>query len=405
MTPPGSATSALTRLYSGAGHVFSHVFFTGYAVVVVDLANRGAFGADYATLLPLTGLGLFLYGLGAVPAGLLADRWSGPGMMAVYFVGTGACAIAAGFADSAAALLLGMAGIGLFSSIYHPVGIAWIARMPGRRGWTIGVNGMLGNLSVALSPLLAGVLIDLASWRAAFIVPGAVCLAFGVALLLTLDRVREPPHLEREAMEEKVDPGAWRGLLLLCFTVLCTGVFFSAVTSVLPKYAADTVPTLTSMTSVGLAVAPVFLLGSAGQLLGGHLSDRYPPQRIYLGCWLLQCLALVMVVALGGAGSLVGIAFAVTFLLSAIPSENVMFARFTPPHWRGTVYGVKFVLAFSIGWPIVELSGWIYGERGGFEFLFAILAAVSLFAAAAAMLIPRKRSAAESQPAPSRPMV
>lgn len=385
-----NAAGGLTRLYSGAGHVFSHVFLTGYAVVVVDLANRGAFGADYATLLPLTGLGLFLYGLGAVPAGLLADRWSGPAMMALFFIGTGLCAIASGLAESASALWLGLAGIGLFSSIYHPVGIAWIARMPGRRGWTIGVNGMLGNLSVALSPLLAGVLIDLASWRAAFIVPGVVCLAFGIAMLLTFKKVREPPHLERQALEEKVAPGARRGLLLLCFTVLCTGVFFSAVTSILPKYAVDTVPTLSSMTSVGLAVAPVFLLGSAGQLLGGHLSDRFPPQIIYLGCWLLQCLALLLVVALGGAGSLLGIAFAVTFLLSSIPSENVMFARFTPLQWRGTMYGVKFVLAFSVGWPIVELSGWVYGKYGGFEILFAVLAAVSLLAAIAAMLIPKE---------------
>ena len=79
----------LTLFFSCAGHFFSHLFFAAYTMVVVDLAARGAFGLSYENLLPLMGLGLFLYGAGAIPAGLLGDRWSAPGMLVVFLVGTG----------------------------------------------------------------------------------------------------------------------------------------------------------------------------------------------------------------------------------------------------------------------------------------------------------------------------
>ena len=54
-------------------------------------------------------------------------------------------------------LWLGLSALGLFGSIYHPVGIAWLTRDPQGRGWMLGVNGMIGNLSIGLSPVIAGV--------------------------------------------------------------------------------------------------------------------------------------------------------------------------------------------------------------------------------------------------------
>ena len=163
-----SAENRLAQFFAGSGHVFSHVFLTTYAVVVVDLAARGAFGGDYASLLRLMGIGLFLYGAGAIPAGLLGDRWSGPGMMVVFFIGTGIAAGVAGLATSRIGLWVALSAVGLFSSIYHPVGIAWLAKSPKRRGWVLGITGMLGNVTIGLTPLLAGLLIDTFSWLAAF---------------------------------------------------------------------------------------------------------------------------------------------------------------------------------------------------------------------------------------------
>jgi MFS family permease len=75
----------------------------------------------------------------------------------------------------AAALTL----LGLFSAIYHPVGIPMLLQHAQAPGRTIGINGLAGNLGIAVAALLTGVLVDLAGWRAAFVVPGLVCWPWG----------------------------------------------------------------------------------------------------------------------------------------------------------------------------------------------------------------------------------
>jgi MFS family permease len=82
--------------------------------------------------------------------------------------------------------MLGLAAVGLFSAIYHPVGVAWVVKSARARGMALAVNGIFGSLGIAAAGLVAGALIDAISWRAAFIVPGAVCLATGLALILCL---------------------------------------------------------------------------------------------------------------------------------------------------------------------------------------------------------------------------
>ena len=49
--------------------------------------------------------------------------------------------------------------LGAFASIYHPVGIPMLVRHATRPGLTIGINGLAGNLGVALAALLTGFLV------------------------------------------------------------------------------------------------------------------------------------------------------------------------------------------------------------------------------------------------------
>lgn len=388
-----SGEHRLTQFFSGSGHVFSHVFLTTYAVVVVDLAARGEFGGDYGTLLPLMGVGLFLYGAGAIPAGLLGDRWSGPGMMVVFFLGTGLAAGFAGLAESRWGLWVALSAVGLFSSIYHPVGIAWLAKNPNRRGWVLGINGMLGNATIGVTPPVAGVLIDLFSWRAAFLVPAAVCAMLGIALLYFVRTQRITAHrVERASVPSETEPHEMRrAMICLAVAVTCTGLFFNATSSIMPKLVADGLPNWSAggLTQVGLAVAPIYLVGAVTQVLGGYLADRYPMKIVYVGCWMLLLVSLIPLAVLVGPAALPFALLAVSFNVASLPAENVMYARFSPPAWRSTFYGIKFVLAFGMGWPAVEFAGRIYKLTGGFETLFVALVAVAGVAVAAALALPR----------------
>src|SRR5690606_11182064 len=115
-----------------------------------------------------------------VLTGWLGDRWSRRHMMLVFFLGMGASLIITGLASTpwqlGAALLL----IGMFASIYHPVGTAMLAAHARQMGRDMGINGVFGNLGVASSALVTGAVAQWLGWRAAFVLPGLLCLIVGL---------------------------------------------------------------------------------------------------------------------------------------------------------------------------------------------------------------------------------
>ena len=148
------------------------------------LAMEGSWGLGYAELLPLGFAGYLLFGIGALPAGWLADRWSSAWLMTLFFLGSGLACIATGLATGPWSLALGLTLIGLFASIYHPVAIAWLVGASDRPGRALGFNGVFGVIGTGGAALIAGALADLIGWRAAFLVPGAICVALGVPFAL-----------------------------------------------------------------------------------------------------------------------------------------------------------------------------------------------------------------------------
>ena len=76
--------------------------------------------------------------------------------------------------------MLGLGLLGLFASIYHPVGTALVVQSAGRAGRALGINGVFGNLGVAAAGLVTGAIAEFLGWRAAFILPGVVAVLTGV---------------------------------------------------------------------------------------------------------------------------------------------------------------------------------------------------------------------------------
>src|SRR6266852_5532826 len=173
------STSRGMSLFLNLGHTFDHLLMLIFPTVV--LAMGAELGRGYADLLPLSLGGFIAFGAFSIPAGWLADRWSRQGMMRVFFFGIGTASILTGFATGPAQIALGLALVGVFAAIYHPVGIAMLVANRENVGRVLGVNGVFGNVGVAFSALIAGALADTLGWRAAFIVPGAIALAVGAA--------------------------------------------------------------------------------------------------------------------------------------------------------------------------------------------------------------------------------
>ncbi len=417
-TPLSAAEERAERTslaFANIGHVFIHLFTAMYFTIALAMEQQGFLQLSYADLTPLWGLGALLVGVAAMPAGWLADRWSSTGMMAVFFLGLGAAGVACAFADGKTLLWIGLSAIGLFSAIYHPVGIPWVVRNAKQRGKALGFNGIFGNIGVGVAAAVAGVLSDAISWRAAFLVPSVLCLATGVALLWFWKRGRVSEGQDSRMSTGGAAPSKgdmWRAFFVLAICMTCMGLIFQAAQSALPKlFEIRLGAGLSSIFGDGasgpaIMVALVYAVGSLMQLIGGHLADRYPLKRIYVGSFIAQALVVVLV-ANAGSVVLVGLA-AVSAALStgALPAENILLARYSPAKHRGLAFGAKYVLAFGTAPLAIWAAASILQDTGEYVQLYYAMAATAIVATLAGLLLPGERKAevvAVQQSAPPNP--
>ena len=384
---PRSATLAL--VFAGVGHFFAHLLMLLYPTVV--LVIEGRWGMSYGDLLSLSLGGFVLFGLGALPAGWLGDRWGADRMMVVFFVGAGGAAIATGFAGGPIAVALGLAAIGLFGSIYHPVGTAWLIRNATNRGRALGWNGISGSIGLAVAPFIAGALAQVLSWRAAFIIPGALCSAIGLALLCMV----RTGNVIAAAVDRRPEPPASRGdtvrtFIVLSFTMLADGTISQAIPVALPKAFAAGLSSLTDggTFDAGGFVTLVFLVAATGQLAGGWLADRFAMKAVYIFAWAVQA-PLFFAAAQAQNVPLLATMMAVNYLgVLATPAENALLARYTPARWRATAYGAKFVLALGVSTIGVKLVAITYDSTGSFAGLWLALGGCAGFVALAGLFLP-----------------
>jgi FSR family fosmidomycin resistance protein-like MFS transporter len=401
-SPQGSPR--LAQLFSNLGHSYSHIFMLLYPTVVLALESE--LHMSYGELIALLTVGYVLFGVGALPAGWLGDRWSMVGMMLVFFFGLGASSILTGLMSTPLGIAVGLALIGVFASIYHPVGMAWLLRNAINPGRALGINGIFGSLGVAAAGLIAGVLTDLVSWRAAFVLPGVVAIGTGLAMALCvrMGRVAEikadiHPRVE-SSRNDRV-----RAFIVLSVTMLCAGIMFQAISTALPKIFADRVSVVTGGTALGAGglVSAVYLVAACAQVLGGHLADRYSPRAVYILSYMALAPLWFVAAYLENVALLVVVSTALFLNTSAVPVENVLLTRFSPSRWRGTAFGAKFVLALGVGALAVPMVAIIHELSGGFFWLFIVFASLSIAVTVAGLLLPRERMPVPAAVAPSAP--
>ena len=174
-------------VFINTAHTITHYSLLILPTAVLVMAVPGGiFGASYGPILALA-TGMFvLYGLLSLPQGWLAQRVGRKALMTAFYFGTGAGLAAAGLAQSPWMFAAALAAAGGFAAIYHPIGTTMLVEAAGDHpGKSIGVNGVFGNIGVALAPVITAFLAAKFGWRAAFITPGALCLLVGLFWLRT----------------------------------------------------------------------------------------------------------------------------------------------------------------------------------------------------------------------------
>ncbi len=393
-------SNRLTVAFSSVGHLLIHFCTAFFFVIVLSLEEE--WKLPYPELLELWTLGSLLVGLAALPAGLLGDRLGASAMMAVFFLGMGGSSIVAGLSPSPRSLMAALASLGLFASIYHPVGIPWLVRnTSASRGKALGINGVFGNVGSAMAGVVTGALIDAAGWRSAFIVPGAFAALLGVALVVcrATGRIQDPvPTPAPASASAKSD--SRRVFAILLATMFLGGLIYHSTQASLPKVIELRHQGLAGEGAfgVGVLVALVYAASGVMQILGGHLADRLPLKQVYTGAILAQVPLLLLASSLGGAALIVVATLMVMGNTAALPAENLLLARHTPEKRHGLAFGVKFVLFFAAAPLAVQLASGVAARTGEFHWLFVFLGICAATALLAASFLPGEERAFASSP-------
>ncbi len=389
-------------------HALDHMFMAIFPFVAVIAAFQGEMGLTYGAALSLSVGGWLMFGLGAPLAGWLADRWSGSGMMTVFFVGIGIASVLTGLAGSPLMLALGLGLIGLFASIYHPVGIAMVIQTAGeRRGRHLGINGVFGSGGMAVANFVAAILAAWWSWRAAFIVPGLFSVAVGIVFAVLFrngieiaDSAR-PKERPQSGMREFVQVMALIGVM----TVL-SGMVFQSMTVGLPKILDHRVTALQGdALALGTAATAILLIGGAAQLAGGMLADRFPLKLIYFVLYGSLVPLFLAAAVVWDAPLMVLIVLALAIPVGIQPVADTLFAHYVPPRWLSTAFGFRFALSLTVSAVAVPMIGLVYDRTGDFFWLFAILAAFSAGVVVTVAMLPRRAGDATSRPVAAAPAV
>ena len=386
-------SAKLSMGFSCIAHSYSHL--CGPIFYVAVLAMGPELGLSYGEAVALILVGNILLGVAAPFAGWLGDRWSAVGMIGLFFLGTGSGLVMTGLSEGPFMIGLSLAVTGLFGSIYHPVGMAWLVRNAVNRGTALGLNGMFGGFGPSAAALMSGALIDGFGWRAAFIVPGSVIVATGLVFYVLVAR----GIIIESKGDIRVDPPASRRdtirvMIVLALTMICNGLIYQATQAGLPKLFSVRVTDFTAHGAFAISALVAIVYATAGvmQIGAGWLADRYPLKTVYQLCFVSQALLLFPAAYFSGTAMVVVGILMVTANSGTLPAENCLVARYAPSHRRGLAYGLKFVIALGLSGFGVKLEGMIYDATGGFFWLFVLLSALAAAASAIAFLLPDDRA-------------
>ncbi len=355
-------------------------------------------GVSEALLGGLVGAGYFLFGAGALPGGILVDRFGSRRLIAGCFVGMGGAFVLLGLLPGLWGIGVALVAWGAAASVYHPAGLALISTGVRERGRALAYHGIAGNVGIAGGPLATALLLLVFDWTTVAILLGLPALAAAAgALRASFDETAAVGLHEASDSADAATPSEtadlsvlWRrtrhlfasGFAAVFALVALSGLYYRGVLTFLPDL-------LTPLVTVDLPIdvaagryvyAGLLAVGIGGQYVGGRLSDREGTERaLAVALAVLAGVAVVFLpVAELGTGALLAVSAVLGFFLFVVqPLYQATVAEYTPPDARGLSYGYTYLAIFGVGALGAALAGTLLHVAGP-PVLFGVLAGIAL---------------------------
>ncbi|WP_280588488.1 MFS transporter [Halorubrum sp. Boch-26] len=387
------------------------------------------FSTTAATLGLVSTVGYGLFGVGALPGGIVVDRFGSKPVILACLVGMAGSFILVSVAPNLLALALAIGVWGVTASAYHPAGLSLLSKSVEQRGTALGYHGIGGNLGIALGPLATVLLLLAFDWRVvavALTVPAIVVAAYGATV--DVDAALPDTAADGEGVEDEngaptdaAETGGSKGeislstiaddtrvllaggFLIVFAFVTFSGLYYRTFLTFLPDLLGDVLGGLIDVQLIDpespyaeefdvaryLYVA-VLMVGVLGQYLGGRIADRMPPERgLMIFMAVLAGLALLFVPASGGTATFLAVSLSLGVALFTVqPLSQATVAAYSPTEARGISFGYTYLGIFGVGSLGAALSGWVLTRAGPRE-LFLVLAGIAALGGLSAAAVSR----------------
>ncbi|WP_433633322.1 MFS transporter [Halomicrococcus sp. NG-SE-24] len=393
---------------TATGHALVHTFELSIPVFLPVWME--AFDLSVAMAGAVASLGYAAFGIGALPGGVLVDRYGSKPLIAGSLVGMGSAFLALLVVHDVAVFALALVLWGMAASVYHPAGLALISTGVKERGKGFAYHGIAGNVGTALGPLAVVVLLGMRDWLTTVVALAVVAVAAGI--LAASVGIDEDRALGTESSSTAATDGGMQsfsqflttsrrlfvsGFGIVFVAVMFEGIYYRGVLTFLPGIFESTLSTMsipTGNSSSRYAYSALLLVGTIGQYLGGRLSDRIDPARGLAGVFAALAVAALLfepLVSLGVTGVAVTVLLFGILLFGEQPLMQATVAEESPPDVRGLTYGYTYLGAFGVGALGAGLTG-AFLSASSRTALFIVLAAIATVAAIAGLRVYWRRT-------------
>jgi MFS family permease len=328
-----------------------------------------------------------LYGWGSFPVGFLADVSSKKRLIMLSMVICGVSSMLVGLSGDIWLTGAGMILLGIGASLYHPPGYAHMALLSSeQRGRFMGIQGLGGDMGMALAYVTSAALGLAIGWRYTFVLWGVVGIlmavldyVFAVDIPVESGDASKPREGYIATVKKMFTTEQRTNLILVLIVVMLSGGLWTGVSQWILTYINKT-KGISLIIAGGLSTIQ-YTVGAIAQVTGGELSDRLGRKVILMAGFAAFAVSLVaMVLAPGDLIVLLVLVAALgfTFYVTQAPISALL-ADITHKNTVGVTYGINFTVKYGIGAILPITAAWI-SSAYGLDSVFYFFAALSALA-------------------------
>ena len=360
---------------TGCSHALTHGYLLIFPAVLLLLKEE--FSMGYLGLGAISNIMSFAYGLGALPGGMIYNRFGPKKLYLFCFLGSAGASLLVAASPNLILFTVGVSFLGALGSVYHPMANSLITSKVKEYGRALGIHGAAGNIGLAAAPFIAALIASRWGWRQAylwFVVPGIALSIWSFFIDMSVKKEEEnkvfpiTPETNPSPKARKVWIFFSVPFLLLYWLNMLQSFSFHGTTTFLPTYMAKhTSFKIFSWDSVavgGMLSGLALFMGVFGQYMGGILGQKPHLERNVL-IISMAAFPFILSMSFTNDGSLLIVALVFFFFIFALqPMMTVLLAQRTTPEMRGTAFGIYFFAAFGIGSLAASFSGYIAQKFG-----------------------------------------